>query len=175
MLQVEVVTSADRNLTSSPSHRPMNSHTSTRAQSSDEMLNESQPLIDPEVDQRTNVSSYYEITEIVEMGKMSSIFFNRSGRNLFYICLVIYLYGDLAIYGAAVSKSVRDVACTFRPANSTSPLNMSDNVQCWEWSDKSRLDMYRIILAIFTCTIGQFVFCNVTKTKYLQVMTTVMR
>merc|ERR1712012_217835 len=34
---------------------------------------------------------------------------------------------------------------------------------------------YRVILALFTCTIGQFVFCNVTKTKYLQMVTTLMR
>ena len=57
---------------------------------------------------------YYEITEITEMGKMSSLFFSGTGRNMFYVCLAIYLYGDLAIYGAAVAKSIRDVACTFR-------------------------------------------------------------
>jgi hypothetical protein len=32
------------------------------------------------------------------------------GVNIFYICLAIYLYGDLAIYAAAVPKSLRDVA-----------------------------------------------------------------
>ena len=46
---------------------------------------------------------------------------------MFYICLVIYLYGDLAIYGAAVAKSVRDVACNFKPPNITSPLYISDS------------------------------------------------
>jgi hypothetical protein len=30
---------------------------------------------------------------------------------MFYICMVIYLFGDLAIHGEAVAKSVRDVAC----------------------------------------------------------------
>jgi len=89
--------------------------------------------------------------------------------------LVVYLYGDLAIYGAAVSKSVRDVACTYRPPNVTSSANISDSELCWDWSDQSRMDAYRIILAIFICTIGQFVFCNVTKTKYLQIATTLMR
>jgi hypothetical protein len=38
---------------------------------------------------------------------MSALFFSPLGRNLFYLCLVIYLYGDLAIYGAAVAKSLR--------------------------------------------------------------------
>ena len=40
---------------------------------------------------------------------------------------------------------------------------------CWSGSTKTRLDAYRIFLAVFVCTIGQFVFCNVTKTKYLQI------
>ena len=32
------------------------------------------------------------------------------GVLLFNLCIVIYLYGDLAIYAAAVPKSIRDVA-----------------------------------------------------------------
>ena len=43
------------------------------------------------------------------MGKMASLFFNKTGRIAFYLCLTIYLYGDLAIYGAAVAKSLRFV------------------------------------------------------------------
>ena len=61
------------------------------------------------------------------MGHMASLFFSRGGRNMFYLCLVIYLYGDLAIYGAAVAKSVRNVACSFKPPNMTSTLNISDS------------------------------------------------
>ena len=39
-------------------------------------------------------------------------FFNfySVGYNLFYLCIVVYLYGDLAIYAAAVPKSLRDVS-----------------------------------------------------------------
>ena len=55
-----------------------------------------------------NMSAYYDITEVIEMGKMAAMFFNKTGRTLFYICIIIYLYGDLAIYGAAVAKSLRD-------------------------------------------------------------------
>ena len=29
---------------------------------------------------------------------------------LFYLCIATYLYGDLAIYAAAIPKSLRDVA-----------------------------------------------------------------
>jgi len=67
------------------------------------------------------------------------------------------------------------VACTFKPPNTTSSLNISEGEICWSGSSQTRLDAYRIFLAVFVCTIGQFVFCNVTKTKYLQMMTTVMR
>ena len=41
-------------------------------------------------------------------GKLAGLFFNQSGTVLFFICIAIYLYGDLAIYGAAVGKSLRD-------------------------------------------------------------------
>ena len=54
------------------------------------------------------MSAYYDITEVIEMGKMAGMFFNKTGRILFYVCIIIYLYGDLAIYGAAVAKSLRD-------------------------------------------------------------------
>ena len=31
------------------------------------------------------------------------------GVVIFYVCIIVYLYGDLAIYAAAVPKSLRDV------------------------------------------------------------------
>ena len=168
---------ADRNQSSSssPLHRPTSSLRSTTdgREQEEQEENETQPLIDQEA--AYTPPSYYEITTITEMGKMSSMFFSRTGRNLFYLCLVIYLYGDLAIYAAAVSKSIRDVACTYRPDNSSSPLNISELEKCKENFNVTRLDTYRIVLALFVLLIGQFVFCNVTKTKYLQMVTTLMR
>jgi branched-subunit amino acid transport protein AzlD len=111
------------------------------------------------------------------MGNMASLFFNKAGRIAFYLCLTIYLYGDLAIYGAAVAKSLRDVACTYTPANLTrSSNNISEDSPCWdEDSNLNRMDAYRIALAIFVCAVGPFAFFNVTKTKYLQLLTTLMR
>jgi len=129
-------------------------------------------------------SSYYRIDEIIEMGKMATLFFNKTGRTLFYLCLTIYLYGDLAIYGAAIAKSLRDVSCTYVPANHTKG-NISETEPCWATGLKagavvaaggmSRLDAYRVFLAGFTLVVGPFVFFNVTKTKYLQILTTIMR
>jgi len=176
-LQVQVMAGSSRETPSSPQLRSNSSSASRGSLNRENSEDENQPLIDQDTIERipASVSSYYEITEITEMGKMASLFFNRAGRNMFYLCLVIYLYGDLAIYGAAVAKSVRDVACTYKPPNMTSFLNISDAEPCWSGSSKTRLDAYRIFLGVFVCTIGQFVFCNVTKTKYLQIITTLMR
>ena len=70
----------------------------------------------------------------------------RNSFSLFYICITIYLYGDLAIYGAAVAKSLRDVACTYTPANtSRSSGNISDEALCWQDTELTRIDAYRYI------------------------------
>lgn len=52
---------------------------------------------------------YYQLTQKFELGEMAKIFFNDCGRILFYLCFIIYLYGDLSIYSAAVARSLRDV------------------------------------------------------------------
>lgn len=54
-------------------------------------------------------SKFYDLEIKTELGDMAGLFFNSSGRILFYLCLAIYLYGDLSIYSAAIGKSLRDV------------------------------------------------------------------
>lgn len=51
----------------------------------------------------------FNIITTLQMIKLDVIFF-PVGLYIFYICVVVYLYGDLAIYAAAVPKSLRDVA-----------------------------------------------------------------
>lgn len=60
----------------------------------------------PLFSQRTR---YYEIETKIELIDMARIFFNDTGRALFFLCFAIYLYGDLSIYAAAVAKTLRDV------------------------------------------------------------------
>ena len=87
--------------------------------------------------------------------------------------MIAYLYGDLAIYCTAVAKSLRDVSCNFTSAN-----NMSTNTSEPCWSSTSTLtksDMYKIFVAVFIVVLGPFAYFNVTKTKYLQIVTSVMR
>lgn len=89
---------------------------------------------------------YYVICDKIEIGQMASIFFNRFGTILFYLCFAVYLYGDLSIYGAAVAKSLADVACTYLPKNLTCNDTIPDTELCWEGPAFNRLDAYRIFL-----------------------------
>lgn len=57
----------------------------------------------------SQTSRYYVLDQKIELGEMAGMFFNDFGRLLFYLCIAIYLYGDLSIYSAAVAKTLRDV------------------------------------------------------------------
>ncbi|XP_011703756.1 PREDICTED: transmembrane protein 104 homolog isoform X2 [Wasmannia auropunctata] len=124
---------------------------------------------------RSDTCRYYVIRDKIEMGQMASIFFNRFGTTLFYLCFAVYLYGDLSIYGTAVAKSLADVACTYLPKNLTCNDTIPDTELCWEGTMFNRLDAYRIFLTMFVLSLGPFVFFNVQKTKYLQLLTSIMR
>jgi len=115
----------------------------------------------------------FEITRNIEMGEMAIMFFNKFGRIAFYICIIVYLYGDLAIYAVAVPKSMRDIACASISCNSSN-LNHSKSEICWK-GGYSRDDVYRIFLAVFTLFLAPFAYFNVQKTKYLQYFTTLLR
>ncbi|XP_062976320.1 transmembrane protein 104 [Elgaria multicarinata webbii] len=126
--------------------------------------------------QRRGTPNIFEITERVEMGQMASMFFNKVGVNLFYVCIIIYLYGDLAIYAAAVPVSLMQVTCSVTGNHSCSVedgTKYNDTEKCW--GQIRRIDAYRIYLAAFTLLLGPFTFFNVQKTKYLQIMTSLMR
>ncbi|XP_037091660.1 transmembrane protein 104-like [Pollicipes pollicipes] len=122
-----------------------------------------------------SLNEYYNITETVEMGKMASFFFSKWGVNVFYVMIALYLYGDLAIYAAAVAKSLRDVGCTYVPVNHTCNASIPLTERCWADLELTRWDAYRIFLSTFVVVLGSFVFFNVQKTKYLQILTTLMR
>lgn len=56
----------------------------------------------------------FYITATLQVIQFDVIFF-PVGLYVFYLCVIIYLYGDLAIYAAAVPKSLRDVAWLVEP------------------------------------------------------------
>ncbi|KAJ8254493.1 hypothetical protein COCON_G00211050 [Conger conger] len=98
--------------------------------------------------------------------------FSEVGVNMFYICLIVYLYGDLAIYAAAVPMSLMEVACGNHSCSAGS-VKYNDTDLCW--GSVKRKDAYRVFLTIFTLLLGPFTFFNAQKTKYLQILTSVMR
>ncbi|GAB1297043.1 Transmembrane protein 104 [Apodemus speciosus] len=111
----------------------------------------------------------------VEMGQMASMFFNRVGVNLFYFCIITYLYGDLAIYAAAVPVSLMQVTCISGNDSCGVDTDAKYNDTDLCWGPLRRVDVYRIYLAIFTALLGPFTFFDVQKTKYLQILTSLMR
>lgn len=86
---------------------------------------------------------HFDIAERVEMGQMASMFFNKVGVNMFYICIIVYLYGDLAIYAAAVPISLMEVACGNHSC-STGSVKYNDTDSCW--GSVTRKDAYRVFL-----------------------------
>lgn len=164
------------------------------------------------------------------MGEMANMFFSSLGSLMFYVCIVVYLFGDLSIYSAAVSTTLRDViwyafdlkksvytvvCCLktwfqliliivdsvwtyekrlqfalgtpyfinkfppplFSDRNTTLSPNETVNTTdlCWAGKLHTRFDIYRICLIFFTLVMSPFVFFNVQKTKYLQILTIVFR
>uniref|UniRef100_A0A8C0GXT3 Transmembrane protein 104 n=1 Tax=Chelonoidis abingdonii TaxID=106734 RepID=A0A8C0GXT3_CHEAB len=105
--------------------------------------------------QRRGSPSIFEITERVEMGQMASMFFNK-GNDLTFSRVP----KDLSITGNH-SCGVEDVT------------KYNDTDKCW--GPIRRIDAYRVYLATFTLLLGPFTFFNVQKTKYLQIMTSLMR
>lgn len=123
-------------------------------------------------------SRYYSLDQRVELGEMANLFFSKTGRLMFYCTLCVYLYGDLSIYSAAVAKSVMDVVCSTVSSNVTNGRGW-ESLPCFNATDDpmayTRLDVYRVSLLTFVAVMGPFVFFNVQKTKYLQLLTSGMR
>ena len=139
--------------------------------------NESSTLLDTQVNDQPS----FAIVKKVEMGEMAHLFFGKIGIRLFYLCIAVYLYGDLAIYATAVPKSMRDVICdnSNEGGNSSSNNSTSSNTstsshekQCF---GLARDGVYRLLVAVFALLVCPFAFTNVQKTKYIQYITTFLR
>lgn len=179
-------------------------------------LNENDPLLEEDAAQRLQESQtiaprnssqqtederrdLFELTQVIECGRLAKLFFNRKGATFFYVCLCIYLYGDITIYSVAISKSIRDVICaqpcqenaTYALIQQPSTTNLpsrtifdfladKQEAACWPDSSGSQSQytrnfIYRasVFAVLFGC--GPFVFFNVQKTKYLQIFTSIYR
>lgn len=57
-------------------------------------------------EQSLQTEGLFSLSERVEMGGMANLFFNKHGRVAFYVTMCLYLFGDLAIYGVAVPRTL---------------------------------------------------------------------
>uniref|UniRef100_A0A3Q3KIY0 Amino acid transporter transmembrane domain-containing protein n=1 Tax=Monopterus albus TaxID=43700 RepID=A0A3Q3KIY0_MONAL len=112
------------------------------------------------------------ILSVREYDRLSFHFCLSVGVNMFYICIIVYLYGDLAIYAAAVPISLMEVVCGNHSCSAGS-VKYNDTDPCW--GPVTRKDAYRVFLSVFTLLLGPFTFFSAQKTKYLQILTSVMR
>ncbi|CAI5515337.1 unnamed protein product [Closterium sp. Naga37s-1] len=101
----------------------------------------------------SNGGGPFEIVQRMEMAQMADMFFSDWGRIFFYIALILYLFGDAAIY------------CTFVP-RSLVAFFFPDNPPPWAFD---------AFLVLFVAVIVPFCFFDFQKTKPLQIVTMVIR
>lgn len=96
-------------------------------------------------------SSPFAIKRRTELGFMSEKFLGKKGVYLFYGVMVVYLYGDLAIYGVSVPYSLYKV---------TGDIDIG-------------MDTYKFYVLLFSGLIGPFCFFDIQGTAWLQYFTMV--
>uniref|UniRef100_A0A8L8KLS5 Aa_trans domain-containing protein n=1 Tax=Heligmosomoides polygyrus TaxID=6339 RepID=A0A8L8KLS5_HELPZ len=106
------------------------------------------------------------------VSRMASMFLGRTGVIFSYLALNIYLFGDLAIYSTTVPKSLMNVLCA--PIN-TSNVLPSDPCRDGLPLFFDRFTVYRLCVLLFLTICTPLVIVGITKTKYLQLATTVSR
>ncbi|KAI1725625.1 transmembrane amino acid transporter protein domain-containing protein [Ditylenchus destructor] len=118
-------------------------------------------------------SSTFEIIRRLELSELANIFLGRTGVAFTYLILTIYLFGDLAIYSTTVPKSLMNVICS--TVNVTSDYKYAlchPGDLSWHLS---RFTVYRICVTTFALFCLPMVLVGMTKTKYLQLSTTLSR
>ena len=115
----------------------------------------------PDSDQVSNAGDEdkeeHGIVHQLEMGALAELILGPVGKVVFYVVLIIYLYGDLSIYCVAVPSSLLAV---------TGPLT---------FVHLSSTATYYLYWLIFGLVLVPLVFFNFQKTKLLQAATMIMR
>ncbi|KHJ98886.1 transmembrane amino acid transporter protein [Oesophagostomum dentatum] len=116
--------------------------------------------------------SSFEINERIEVSQMASMFLGRGGVIFSYLALDIYLFGDLAIYSTTVSKSMMNMICS--TINTSTVLPSDPCHEGWPLLF-DRITVYRLCVIVFVAVCTPMVVIGITKTKYLQMATTLSR
>lgn len=117
--------------------------------------------------------STFEISKKVEVSEMASMFLSKVSLVFSYFAIIIYLFGDLAIYSTTVPKSAMNIVCSTINAStvkSTDPCHES-------WPEiLTRMTVYRFFVIIFVVVVClPMVIAGITKTRHIQIMTTLSR
>jgi len=107
-----------------------------------------------------------------EMAALAGTFFTPLGEKFFYLTLIIYLYGDLCIYAAAVPVSLQNVVC---PKGENATRGAEAPCPALKFAGVTVGGSYYVFLVIFILCLGPFTYVGISKTKYLQMFTTAMR
>ncbi|CAK5078286.1 unnamed protein product [Meloidogyne enterolobii] len=107
---------------------------------------------------------------------MSHLFLGTGGTIFTYTILTIYLFGDLAVYSTMVPKSLMNIICS--TLNSSASLN--PNLPCHNGLDNwlnlfSRFFVYQFCILIFVGFCFPMILLGMTRTKWLQLSTTLSR
>eukprot|EP01104_Vermistella_antarctica_P013986 TRINITY_DN432_c0_g1_i3.p1 TRINITY_DN432_c0_g1~~TRINITY_DN432_c0_g1_i3.p1 ORF type:complete len:481 (+),score=73.03 TRINITY_DN432_c0_g1_i3:143-1585(+) len=115
----------------------------------------------PAEEYQNDTKARFHLDTRLELGHMAEILLGYWGEKLFYLILVMYLYGDLAVYATFVPLSVVDV---------TGALPWT--IHGYNLSSDQTYRLYVIVFALFTVP---FTFFNFQKTKWLQIFTMITR
>jgi hypothetical protein len=139
------------------------------------VCNAMQQSFKPELEQTLEVDVnppeyLYEITLQTDLGELCKTFFSTVGVILYYVAICIYLYGSITIHLTAIAKSLTSVVCddpNCFDGNDTAPCKMIKNL--------SVIHTYRIFVAVSVVLCSPFIFFSLTKSKILQICTTLFR
>eukprot|EP01125_Pyxidicula_operculata_P012092 TRINITY_DN3965_c0_g1_i1.p1 TRINITY_DN3965_c0_g1~~TRINITY_DN3965_c0_g1_i1.p1 ORF type:complete len:469 (-),score=27.33 TRINITY_DN3965_c0_g1_i1:58-1464(-) len=111
------------------------------------------------INKKEDEGNTFYIRSKIEVSEMAETFLGPIGNKLFFAVMIIYLYGDLAIYAVAVPNSLVEVTGAWVIGN-----NMVDEYK-----------VYWIYLSFFTVLLVPFTFFDFQKTRYLQIATLITR
>lgn len=109
------------------------------------------------------------------MGEMSKMFFSSFGTMAFFVCISVYLFGDMSIYSAVVSSTMRDIICDDNITHNVTINTTELELPCWVGYEITRFHAYRICQVTFTLCMAPWIFFNLSKTKHLQFITLTFR
>ncbi|CAI4225700.1 unnamed protein product [Auanema sp. JU1783] len=116
--------------------------------------------------------SSFEIVQRFEVSQMASMFLGPKAVFFSHLFMNVYLFGDLAIYSTTVPKSAMNILCS---GFNASLVTSQD--PCWAHFPLffTRMNVYRICVIGFIIACLPMVLAGITKTKYLQLATTLSR